>query len=61
MWQSLIMAFSLMLILEGVIPFLYPNRWKVMVQKISEVDSGTMRISGFLSMIAGVVLLYLVH
>lgn len=61
MWQQLATAFCLMLVLEGVIPFLYPNRWKKMVHKLAEVDSRTMRISGLTSMLLGTLLLYLVH
>ncbi len=61
MWQNLATAFCLMLILEGIIPFLYPNRWKQLVQRLSEVDTHTMRLSGLASMIAGLLLLYVVH
>ncbi len=60
-WQELLTAFCLMLILEGIIPFLYPNRWKDAVQKLAEMDGRTMRFMGFSSMLIGVVALYLVR
>jgi len=61
MWQQLAIGFSLMLVIEGIIPFLYPRRWKNMVETLARVDDRTMRIMGLISMVAGLVLLYLVH
>ena len=50
-----------MLVLEGVIPFLYPDRWKNMVEALARIDSRTMRIMGLVSMLAGTGLLYWVR
>ncbi len=61
MWQHLAIGFSLMLVIEGIIPFLYPRRWKAMVETLARVDDRTMRIMGLVSMVVGLVLLYLVH
>ncbi|ARU55911.1 MAG: DUF2065 domain-containing protein [Pseudomonadales bacterium] len=61
MWQDLAVAFSLMLVIEGIIPFLYPNRWKNMVRALSQIDTLTMRIIGLVSMVVGVGLLYWVR
>ncbi|MFE8072165.1 DUF2065 domain-containing protein [Marinobacteraceae bacterium S3BR75-40.1] len=61
MWEELGIAISLMLIIEGVIPFLYPQRWKSMVETLSRIDNRTMRIIGLVSMSLGLGLLYLVH
>lgn len=61
MWQHLAIGFSLMLVIEGVIPFLYPRRWRAMVEALSRVDDLTMRIMGLISMLVGLGLLYLVH
>ncbi|PIE43560.1 MAG: DUF2065 domain-containing protein [Gammaproteobacteria bacterium] len=60
-WQDLAVAFSLMLVLEGVIPFLYPDRWKNMVATLAKIDSRTMRIVGLISMVIGTSLLYWVR
>ena len=57
MWQELGVAFSLVLIIEGILPFLYPARWKELVVMAAEVDDRTMRIIGFSFMILGLVLL----
>lgn len=61
MWQELAIGFSLMLVIEGIIPFLYPQRWKNMVQTLARIDDRTMRMMGLISMLAGTGLLYLVH
>lgn len=61
LWRQLIIAFSLMLVLEGIVPFLYPQRWRQLVAKLSEIDNRQLRISGLLSMLSGVVLLYLIN
>jgi hypothetical protein len=50
-----------MLILEGMLPFLYPNRWKKLVAQLAEVDSRSMRVMGFASMFIGTALLYVIQ
>ncbi|WP_368736465.1 DUF2065 domain-containing protein [Endozoicomonas sp. ONNA1] len=57
MLQHLGIAFSLMLILEGVLPFLYPQRWRNMVTKLSEIDNRQLRMAGFGSMLVGLIIL----
>ena len=59
MWQDLAVAFSLMLVIEGIIPFLNPGRWRNMVAFLAEVDNRKLRIMGLGSMLAGTLLLYL--
>jgi len=61
MWQDLTTAFCLVLIIEGMMPFLYPDRWKETVKKLADLDSQTMRVVGLASMLIGVVSLYLVR
>ncbi len=61
MWQELATAFCLLLVIEGIIPFLYPRRWREMVMLLAEVDDRTMRMVGLGSMLLGTALLYVVH
>ena len=61
MWQDLAIGISLMLVIEGIIPFLYPRRWKSMVQTLAYLDDRQMRYMGLISMLLGLGLLYLVH
>lgn len=50
-----------MLVIEGVIPFLNPDTFKKSLMLIIQMDNKNIRIAGFFSMIAGVVLLYIVN
>lgn len=59
-WQQFLIAFSLVLVLEGIIPFLYPGRLRRMVVQIASMDDRTMRIVGLVSMLCGVGLLIIV-
>ncbi|WP_419832842.1 DUF2065 domain-containing protein [Endozoicomonas atrinae] len=59
--QQLLIAFSLMLVLEGVVPFLYPHRWRQLVSRLAEIDDRQLRIAGLISMLVGVALLYLIN
>lgn len=61
MWREIGIAFCLMLIIEGIIPFLYPQRWRAMVSMLSEVDDKSLRIMGLSGMLIGTALLYLVN
>ncbi|UYM17893.1 DUF2065 domain-containing protein [Endozoicomonas euniceicola] len=58
--KQFLVAVSLMLVLEGILPFLYPQRWRNLVAKLSDIDDRQLRMAGFISMLAGVVLLTLV-
>ncbi|MRI31681.1 DUF2065 domain-containing protein [Endozoicomonas sp. OPT23] len=55
--QQLAIAFSLMLILEGIIPFLYPQRWRNLVAKMSEINNRQLRYAGLASMVLGLLIL----
>jgi hypothetical protein len=59
-WQQILIAFSLVLVLEGIIPFLYPGRWRQLVAQMATMDDKTMRIVGLVSMFCGVGLLMIV-
>lgn len=50
-----------MLVLEGVIPFLYPARWRRLVTQLADIDDKTLRLVGLGSMLAGTFLLYLIN
>jgi uncharacterized protein YjeT (DUF2065 family) len=60
MMQHLLVAFCLMLILEGVLPFLYPQRWRKMVAQLGQISDRNMRILGLISMLLGLFCLLLV-
>ena len=61
MWHDVGIALCLVLVIEGILPFLYPRRWREMVMMLSEIDDRTMRVAGLASMLLGTGLLYLIH
>ena len=60
MSKILLTAFALVLIIEGVLPFLLPNLWREAFRRLTEMTDGQVRFLGLSSMVAGVLLLYLV-
>lgn len=61
MWESLAKAVCLLLIIEGVIPFLYPSKWRALVAKLASIGDRQLRLMGLFSMLAGLGLLYLIN
>ena len=61
MGTTLLMALALMLILEGVLPFLAPNLWRDTFRRITQMSDGQIRFVGLSSMIVGLLLLYWVR
>jgi hypothetical protein len=60
-WQVLPVAIALVFIIEGVLPFISPNRWRTMLTMVEQMDDRVIRNVGLGSMLFGIVLLYLVH
>lgn len=60
-WQIILSAAALMLVIEGVIPFLYPSKWRNLVAMLAQISDSQLRIMGLVSMLSGVLLLYLVR
>ncbi len=58
MWVDLAKAFCLMLVLEGIMPFLVPHRWRDVADKLAQMDDRTMRMMGLFSMLLGATLLF---
>ncbi len=59
--HQLAVAFCLMLVIEGILPFLYPRRWREMAQLLAQIDDRTMRMIGLGSMLAGTAILYFIN
>ena len=60
-WNDLLAAIALLLVIEGMVPFLNPKSLRQMLATVSQLDDRTLRIVGFISMIIGVVLLSIVR
>jgi uncharacterized protein YjeT (DUF2065 family) len=57
---NLLMAFGLMLVLEGLMPLVAPQAWRETFKRMVELRDGQLRFVGLISMAAGVLLLLLV-
>lgn len=61
MWHELAIAFCLMLVIEGILPFIDPRRWRRMLLMLDQVDDNTMRMMGLASMLTGTILLLIIN
>jgi uncharacterized protein YjeT (DUF2065 family) len=57
MLNILLLAFALMLVIEGLLPFLAPRVWRETFRRVTEMSDGQIRFIGLSSMLIGVVLL----
>ena len=57
MTSSLLMAFALMLVIEGLVPFVAPAVWRETFRRLIQYSDGQVRFVGLISMLAGVILL----
>jgi uncharacterized protein YjeT (DUF2065 family) len=60
-WQVLPVALALVFIIEGLLPFVSPGRWREMLAVAQQMDERVIRMIGLGSMVFGVVLLYIVR
>lgn len=58
MSNTLLTAFALMLVIEGVLPFILPGMWRETFRRLIEMSDGQIRFIGLTSMLAGLILLY---
>jgi uncharacterized protein YjeT (DUF2065 family) len=57
--KILLTALALMLVIEGLLPFLAPGFWRETFRRIIEKSDGQLRFIGLTSMLAGLLLLFL--
>ena len=57
MGKYLLTALALLLIIEGLLPFLAPGLWRETFRRITELSDGQVRFVGLTSMLCGVLLL----
>ena len=57
MSNKLLMAFALMLVIEGILPFIAPAAWRETFLRLAHMADGQIRFIGLTSMLIGVVLL----
>jgi len=59
MAEELIRAIALVLVIEGMLPFLSPGGWRQAMLQAARLGDKTLRTIGLASMLAGVVILYM--
>jgi hypothetical protein len=57
-WEIAMSALALMLVAEGLLPFLSPMSWRRVFEKAMQMSDGQIRFLGLTSMLAGIAMLY---
>ncbi len=60
-WTEILTAVALLMIIEGMLPFVGPGRYKRLVAQIAGLSDNHLRTVGLAAMIAGLLLLYFVR
>ena len=55
----LISAIALVLIIEGLLPFLFPNLWKKLMSQAAELSESQLRFAGLTSILLGLIVLWI--
>jgi uncharacterized protein YjeT (DUF2065 family) len=57
-WDIALSACALMLVAEGLLPFLSPTSWRRVFEKAMQMSDGQIRFLGLTSMLAGLAMLF---
>ena len=60
-WREILTAVALLLVIEGMLPFVRPGRYKQLVAQIVRLTDSQLRTYGLSAMIAGILLLFFVR
>ena len=60
-WSDLLAAVGLLLVLEGLFPFLNPNGTRRLFAKLALLASNELRVAGLVSMLLGMLVLFYVR
>ena len=58
MLDYVLMALGLMLLLEGMMPFLFPSAWRETLRKLVQFQDGQLRFLGLTLMLSGLLIIY---
>lgn len=61
MTSDILRAVALLLVLEGILPFIAPGAFRLSLEKLAGMDEQKLRMGGLLAMLAGLLLLQAVH
>lgn len=57
MLKEFFSSFALLLVLEGILPFIQPEIWKRIIFRIANQTDSIIRIIAFISMLSGLIIL----
>jgi len=57
--NTLLTAFGLMLVIEGILPLLLPQAWRDTFKRMVELKDGQLRFVGLTSIVGGLILILL--
>jgi len=61
MWHDVLVATALLLVIEGIIPFINPAGLRKILTLMSQMEDNTLRFAGLTSMLLGVILLFVIN
>jgi len=61
MWLDILRALSLVMVIEGIMPFAAPPRSREVFARLATLDDRGLRTIGLLSMLCGLAALQLIH
>jgi uncharacterized protein len=59
-WDVIIAASALMLVFEGIMPFVAPAKWKQTMRQAIDLSDGQLRFIGLIAMVIGLTVLFFV-
>jgi uncharacterized protein YjeT (DUF2065 family) len=60
-WTEILTAVALVFVLEGLLPFAAPRKYREMVAELSRLSDNSLRTVGLAVIIIGLVILYVVR
>jgi uncharacterized protein YjeT (DUF2065 family) len=60
-WTEILTAVALLLVIEGMLPFIRPSRYKQLVAQLVRLSDNQLRVFGLSAMMAGLLLLFIVR
>lgn len=61
MWEDIFRALALVLVIEGLLPFTLPARWRETMLRLVSLDDRQLRFVGVSAIVGGLILLQLVR
>ena len=61
MWNDILVAVALVLVFEGIIPFIAPDKFRQALAQLIQMPDQAIRIIGLVSMTLGILFLYILR